>query len=84
MQVTQISSWRTDQAAAAKLERGAGKAPATVREAAAAASLAAPIQSLPEIDLDKVESVRAALARGEVRFDAERLAGLIEQYHGGR
>ncbi|NDV12787.1 flagellar biosynthesis anti-sigma factor FlgM [Crenobacter caeni] len=42
------------------------------------------LREAPEVDLERVEAVRAAIARGEVRFDAERLAGLIEQFHGVR
>ena len=41
-------------------------------------------RALPDIDLKRVEEVRAALARGEVRFDAARLADLVEQYHRSR
>jgi negative regulator of flagellin synthesis FlgM len=39
---------------------------------------------MPEIDSARVAAVRDALARGEIRFDAQRLAGLIERFHGGR
>lgn len=42
------------------------------------------LRDLPEIDEAKVAAVRDALARGEIRFDAGKLAGLITRYHGGR
>ncbi|MCH7345270.1 flagellar biosynthesis anti-sigma factor FlgM [Pelomonas sp. CA6] len=42
------------------------------------------LAALPEIDHDKVAALREALAKGEIRFDAGRLAQLIQRYHGGR
>lgn len=39
---------------------------------------------LPEIDQAKVAAARDALAKGEIQFDAGKLAGLIARYHGGR
>lgn len=42
------------------------------------------MQALPEIDQAKVNALREALARGELPFDAGKLAGLIDRYHGTR
>lgn len=42
------------------------------------------LRDMPEIDQAKVEAVRDALAKGEISFDAKKLAGLIARYHGGR
>lgn len=42
----------------------------------------AALQQMPEIDAAKVAQVREALERGEIRFDAGKLAQLIERYHG--
>jgi negative regulator of flagellin synthesis FlgM len=48
----------------------------------------AALAALPEIDHEKVAALRDALARGELPFDAGKLAALIESYHraggGGR
>lgn len=44
----------------------------------------AALAAMPEIDSARVAAVRDALARGEIQFDAKRLAGLIERFHGGR
>lgn len=44
----------------------------------------AALEAMPEIDNARVAAVRDALARGEIQFDAKRLAGLIERFHGGR
>lgn len=42
------------------------------------------LAQLPEIDAAKVARLREALANGEISFDAERLASLIQRFHGGR
>ncbi|OHX11461.1 flagellar biosynthesis anti-sigma factor FlgM [Chromobacterium sphagni] len=85
MQISSLSSRRADNAPAAKADvEVAAEPPARAAGAASSAPLAATLQAMPEIDQAKVDAVRAALARGEVRFDPQRLAGLIEQYHGGR
>lgn len=44
----------------------------------------AALQALPDVDEAKVAALREALARGEVHFDASKLAGLISRYHGVR
>jgi negative regulator of flagellin synthesis FlgM len=43
----------------------------------------AALAQMPEVDMDKVAALKDALARGEVKFDADRLAQLIQRYHGG-
>ncbi|NCT85673.1 MAG: flagellar biosynthesis anti-sigma factor FlgM [Comamonadaceae bacterium] len=40
------------------------------------------LTALPEIDQAKVDALREALARGEIGFDADRLARLIQRFHG--
>jgi negative regulator of flagellin synthesis FlgM len=40
------------------------------------------LRKMPEIDLERVAALRDALAKGEVPFDAAKLAGLIERFHG--
>ena len=40
------------------------------------------MRELPEIDQEKVELLRNALAKGELPFDAGKLAGLIQRFHG--
>lgn len=42
----------------------------------------AKLQDMPEVDAAKVAEVRAALERGEIDFDAAKLAQLIARYHG--
>lgn len=42
------------------------------------------LAAMPEIDETKVAALRDALAKGEIRFDANRLSQLIQRYHGGR
>ncbi|MCD0492715.1 flagellar biosynthesis anti-sigma factor FlgM [Chromobacterium violaceum] len=86
MQISSLSTWRGEKAAG-KTETAAATdaAPRAASPSAfAEAPLAASLRAMPEVDQSRVDEIRAALARGEVRFDAQRLAGLIEQYHGGR
>lgn len=64
-----------------------GSAAPVASEALASSVLAgakAELAALPEIDGAKVQALRDALARGEISFDAERLATLIQRFHGGR
>lgn len=56
-----------------------GELPAGALQQAKAA-----LSALPEIDQARVAALRDALAKGELPFDAARLAGLIDRYHGGR
>ena len=39
---------------------------------------------MPDFDAGRVAELRELLAKGELPFDAGRLAGLIERFHGGR
>ena len=41
----------------------------------------AAMRELPDIDQEKVASLKAALERGELPFDPAKLAALIERYH---
>ncbi|VXC86368.1 Flagellar biosynthesis anti-sigma factor FlgM [Pseudomonas sp. 8Z] len=41
------------------------------------------LRSLPEVDLDKVATLKAALARGELVSDPQALAGSMLTYHSG-
>lgn len=40
--------------------------------------------ALPDFDAGRVAELRDALSRGELPFDAGRLAGLIQRFHGGQ
>ena len=39
--------------------------------------------ALPDFDAARVAELRDALSKGELPFDAGRLAGLIQRFHGG-
>lgn len=56
-------------------------APAGLQSAVLQPALAA-MKDMPEIDHDKVAQLRDALAKGELPFDANKLAGLIQRFHG--
>jgi negative regulator of flagellin synthesis FlgM len=76
------------------VQRVADSAPADAAEALAPAPSAAPLQSsvmqpalqamreMPEIDQEKIDMLRDALAKGELPFDPAKLAGLIQRFHG--
>lgn len=55
--------------------------PAPLQSAVLQPALAA-MQDMPEIDQAKVAELRDALAKGELPFDANKLAGLIQRFHG--
>ncbi len=40
------------------------------------------LREMPEIDEARVAQLREAYQRGELRFDAGKLAALIQRYHG--
>lgn len=42
------------------------------------------LRGLADVDTARVAEIREALARGEIRFDAGKLANLITRYHGSR
>ncbi|HJV05938.1 MAG TPA: flagellar biosynthesis anti-sigma factor FlgM [Chromobacteriaceae bacterium] len=44
----------------------------------------AALAQLDEVDEARVAEIRAALAKGSIKFDAGKLAGLIQRYHGGK
>lgn len=65
------------------------QAPGAASPAAAPALQSAVLQpamaalaAMPEVDQARVDALRQALARGEVPFDPDKLAGLIERFHG--
>jgi len=76
------------------VQRVADSAAVDGAEAAAPAPAPAPLQSavlqpalqamreMPEIDQEKVDLLRDALAKGELPFDPAKLAGLIQRFHG--
>lgn len=43
----------------------------------------AALRAMPDIDHERVAELRDALAKGELPFDAGKLAGLIQRFHGG-
>lgn len=70
------------------VERVAPAASATVAggelQSAVLQEAASALREMPDIDQAKVAALREALARGEIVFDAAKLAGLIQRHHGSR
>jgi negative regulator of flagellin synthesis FlgM len=44
----------------------------------------AALKALSDFDAARVAELRDALSKGELPFDAGRLAGLIQRFHGGK
>ena len=42
-----------------------------------------PLNALPDVDIAKVEQIKAALNRGEINLDVEALSSAILQFHTG-
>lgn len=57
--------------------------PAFQANTAAINSAQAEMKSLPDVDMEKVEQVRNALARGELSLDTKALSKAIMQFHTG-
>ncbi len=62
-------------------EAVAAPAPAPLQSAVLQPALQA-MRDMPEIDQEKVDMLRDALAKGELPFDPGKLAGLIQRFHG--
>jgi negative regulator of flagellin synthesis FlgM len=55
--------------------------PQTDLESAILGPALAQIQELPEVDQTQVATLRSSIERGEIPFDASKLAALIQRYH---
>ncbi|MYM27772.1 flagellar biosynthesis anti-sigma factor FlgM [Duganella sp. CY15W] len=70
-----------DSAPVDAAEALAAPAPARLQSAVLQPALQA-MREMPEIDQEKVDMLRDALAKGELPFDPAKLAGLIQRFHG--
>lgn len=73
-------SARVSTPSAATTAASADNVPQALQSAQLQPALQA-IDALPDVDQAKVQAVREALAKGEMPFDAAKLAALIESYH---
>lgn len=62
----------------------AGAAPAMALESALLEPAQSALRALPDFDAARVAELRDALSKGELPFDAGRLAGLIQRFHGSK
>jgi negative regulator of flagellin synthesis FlgM len=60
----------------------ASRQPAEMQSAVLQPAMAA-LKDMPEIDHERVAMLRDALAKGELPFDPDRLAGLVQRFHLG-
>ena len=70
------------------VQRTAAAAPVTgaadkTRDREAIDAARAEMDRTPEIDMKRVAEIRAALKAGTIHFEAAKIAGLIQRYHGG-
>lgn len=63
---------------------GASGQPAAALQSEVLQPAMAALREMPEIDSARVAELRDLLAKGELPFDAGRLAGLIQRFHGGK
>lgn len=73
-----------DAAALAKASSPAAAATASPLQSAVLQPAVAALKDMPDIDMARVAELRDALAKGEVPFDAAKLAGLIQRFHGSK
>lgn len=76
-----VSGIAAAEGASAKSKVSSPPAPAAPLESAVLNAALAAIRDLPEVDQAKVAVLRDALSRGDMPFDASKLAALIERYH---
>ena len=83
--VSTPASGATAAASAKPASTSGGSAPDSgALQSAVLQPAAAALREMPEIDQAKVDALRDALAKGALPFDAGKLAGLIQRFHGGQ
>ena len=73
----------TDTAPVAAPKAAAPAAAEALQSSVLQPALAA-MKDMPDFDHDKVAMLRDALAKGELPFNAGKLAGVIQRFHGGK
>jgi negative regulator of flagellin synthesis FlgM len=87
MKITGVSTpsiQLTPGAGAPAAAPAAAPAPAEALESAVLQPAQGALRALPDFDAARVAELRDALAKGELPFDAGRLAGLIQRFHGSQ
>jgi len=84
IQVTPQAGAAAPAAASATPSAAPSMAAGTELESAVLQPAQRALGALPDFDAGRVAELRDALARGELPFDAGRLAGLIQRFHGGQ
>lgn len=64
--------------------RAAAPAESSAMQSAVLQPALAAMKDMPDFDQAKVAMLRDALAKGELPFDAGKLAGMIQRFHGGQ
>lgn len=79
----QISNKQQKKKPVETMEQTKVSEPAFQANTAAIDRAQAEMKSLPDVDMEKVEQVRNALARGELSLDTKALSKAIMQFHTG-
>jgi negative regulator of flagellin synthesis FlgM len=74
----------TPQSGGAPVAASVPAAGAAALESAVLQPAQSALRALPDFDASRVAELRDALAKGELPFDAGRLAGLIQRFHGSQ
>ncbi|EHH3739084.1 flagellar biosynthesis anti-sigma factor FlgM [Vibrio parahaemolyticus] len=81
--VPQTNFQQTSKKPVETMEQTKVSEPAFQANTAAIDRAQAEMKSLPDVDMEKVEQVRNALARGELSLDTKALSKAIMQFHTG-
>ncbi|EGQ7812340.1 flagellar biosynthesis anti-sigma factor FlgM [Vibrio parahaemolyticus] len=81
--VPQTNFQQASKKPAETMEQTKVSEPAFQANTAAIDRAQAEMKSLPDVDMEKVEQVRNALARGELSLDTKALSKAIMQFHTG-
>jgi negative regulator of flagellin synthesis FlgM len=81
MAVQQVADTAAVDGAETAAAAAPAPSPAPLQSAVMQPALQA-MREMPEIDQEKIDMLRDALAKGELPFDPAKLAGLIQRFHG--
>lgn len=84
--IAPVTTLVTEQPSSAQIEasHGAVSEVHVGTQAARIQAAQAQMAALPEMDMQRIAEIKAALERGEIGFDPQKIAGLIMRHHGGR
>lgn len=79
-----VTTQTVTETAPSEAPRAAAPAAGAALQSAVLQPALAAMKDMPDFDHAKVAMLRDALAKGELPFDAGKLAGMIQRFHGGQ